>query len=176
MINFFFGSELFNDADSCQGFTTSVIDEWKYSEYWWNVTGGRKWKCSEENLLLCGFFYRKSYMCMSGVEAIPPQRRPGDYRLKPRHHLWFGSFSFCAASFIRVLFRNYLRRADLELYINLWKEKNQQDAAIRSLLLTSVSTCFGHHYTHLQENKGPVTALFCNRRENVDISRDVFFV
>ena len=39
------------------------------------------------------------------------------------------------------------------------KEKNQQDATIRCLLLTSVSTCFGHHYAHLQENKGPVTAF-----------------
>ena len=27
------------------------------------------------------------------------------------------------------------------------------------LLLTSVSTCFEHHYAHLQENKGPVTAF-----------------
>ena len=36
------------------------------------------------------------------------------------------------------------------------KIKDQQDAAIRCLLLTSVSTCFGHHYAHLQENKGPV--------------------
>ena len=26
-------------------------------------------------------------------------------------------------------------------------------------VLTSVSTCFGHHYAHLQENKGPVTAF-----------------
>ena len=26
-------------------------------------------------------------------------------------------------------------------------------------LLTSVSTCFGHHYVHLQENKEPVTAF-----------------
>ena len=59
------------------------------------------------------------------------------------------------------------------------KRGNQQDATIKCLLLTSVSTCFGHHYAHLQENKGPVTAfgvLFCNKRENVDISRDVFFV
>jgi len=38
------------------------------------------------------------------------------------------------------------------------KREDQQDAAIRCLLLTSVSTCFGHHYAHLQENKGPVTA------------------
>ena len=48
------------------------------------------------------------------------------------------------------------------------KRKDQQDATIRCLLLTSVSTCFGHHYAHLQENKGPVTAfgaLFCNKRE-----------
>ena len=53
------------------------------------------------------------------------------------------------------------------------KKEDQQDATIRCLLLTSVSTCFGHHYAHLQENKGPVTAfgvLFCNKRENVDIS------
>ena len=40
------------------------------------------------------------------------------------------------------------------------EKKSQQDATIRCLLLTSVSTCFGHHYAHLQENKGPVTA-FC---------------
>ena len=59
------------------------------------------------------------------------------------------------------------------------KKEDQQDATIRCLLLTSVSTCFGHHYDHLQENKGPVTVfgvLFCNMRENVDISHDVFFV
>ena len=36
------------------------------------------------------------------------------------------------------------------------REKNQQDATIRCLLLTSVSTCFGHHYAHLQENKDHV--------------------
>ena len=39
------------------------------------------------------------------------------------------------------------------------REKNQQDATIRCLLLTSISTCFGHHYAHLQENKEPVTAF-----------------
>ena len=39
------------------------------------------------------------------------------------------------------------------------KRGDQQDATIRCLLLTSVSTCFGHHYAHLQENKGPVTAF-----------------
>jgi hypothetical protein len=37
------------------------------------------------------------------------------------------------------------------------KREDQQDATIRCLLLTSVTTCFGHHYAHLQENKGPVT-------------------
>jgi hypothetical protein len=37
------------------------------------------------------------------------------------------------------------------------KREDQQDATIRCLLLTSISTCFGHHYAHLQENKGPVT-------------------
>jgi len=39
------------------------------------------------------------------------------------------------------------------------KREDQQDATIRCLLLTSVSTCFGRHYAHLQENKGPVTAF-----------------
>ena len=50
------------------------------------------------------------------------------------------------------------------------KREDQQDATIKCLLLTSFSTCFGHHYAHLQENKGPVTAsgmLFCNKWENV---------
>ena len=27
------------------------------------------------------------------------------------------------------------------------------------LYLVSVSTCFGHHYAHLQENKGPFTVF-----------------
>jgi hypothetical protein len=39
------------------------------------------------------------------------------------------------------------------------KLENQQDATIRYLLLTSITTCFGHHYAHLQENKEPVTAF-----------------
>ena len=43
--------------------------------------------------------------------------------------------------------------------LEVWREKNQQDAANRCLLLTSISTCFGHHYAHLQENKEPVTAF-----------------
>ena len=62
-----------------------------------------------------------------------------------------------------------------ELYVSMFKEvyipllehlitqnmkrDDQQGATIRCLLLTSVLTCFGHHYTHLQENKGPVTAF-----------------
>ena len=41
------------------------------------------------------------------------------------------------------------------------REKNQQDATIRCLLSTSVSTCFGHHYTYLQENKGRVNCIWC---------------
>jgi len=39
------------------------------------------------------------------------------------------------------------------------KREDQQDETIRCFLLTSVSTCFGHYYAHLQENKGPVTAF-----------------
>jgi len=35
------------------------------------------------------------------------------------------------------------------------KKEDQEDATIRCLLLTSVSTCFEHHYAHLQENKAP---------------------
>jgi hypothetical protein len=59
------------------------------------------------------------------------------------------------------------------------REKPKNLATIRCLLLTSISACFGHHYAHLQENKGPVTAFgvpFCNKRENVDINHDIFFV
>jgi len=39
------------------------------------------------------------------------------------------------------------------------KREDQQDATIRYLSLTFVSTCFGHHYANLQDNKGPVTAF-----------------
>ena len=38
------------------------------------------------------------------------------------------------------------------------ERENQQDASIRCLFSTPVSTCFGHHYAHLQENKDRVTA------------------
>ena len=54
------------------------------------------------------------------------------------------------------------------------KREGQQDVTVKCLLLTSVSTCFGHHYAHLQVIKGPVTAFgvsFCNKWENVHISR-----
>ena len=45
----------------------------------------------------------------------------------------------------------------MNLYMeSVKREKNQQDATIRCLLSTSVSTCFGHHYAHLQENKDRV--------------------
>jgi len=39
------------------------------------------------------------------------------------------------------------------------KREDQQDPTVRCLLSTSVSSCFEHHYAHLQENKGPVTAF-----------------
>jgi len=38
------------------------------------------------------------------------------------------------------------------------ERENQQDATIRCLLSTSVSTCFGHHYAHLQEIEDRFTA------------------
>jgi len=91
-----------------------------------------------------------------------------NYKIKLRHNpedLTSWSLSF------RFLWLSILGK--------VWREKNQQDETIRCLLLTSISKCFGHHYAHLQENKEPVTAfgvLFCNKRENLDISRDVFFV
>jgi len=44
------------------------------------------------------------------------------------------------------------------------REKNQQDAVIKCLLLTSISTCFGQHYACLQENKEPVVVGRCSRQ------------
>jgi len=38
---------------------------------------------------------------------------------------------------------------------------NQQDATIRCLLSTSATTCFGHHYVHLQENKDLCYCMRC---------------
>ena len=48
---------------------------------------------------------------------------------------------------------------DVQQMQECMKREDQQDATIRCLLLTSVSTCFGHHYAHLQVNKGPVTSF-----------------
>ena len=39
------------------------------------------------------------------------------------------------------------------------ERKKEQDATIRCLLLTSISTCFGHHHAHLREIKDRVTAF-----------------
>ena len=55
--------------------------------------------------------------------------------------------------------RNYKskpRKIPEDLRTQCEKRENQQDATIRSLLSISVSTCFGHHYTHLQDNKDRV--------------------
>jgi hypothetical protein len=50
----------------------------------------------------------------------------------------------------------------------VWRErKNKKYATIICLSLTSVSTCFGHHYVPLQENKDRVTAfgvLLCSAK------------
>ena len=61
--------------------------------------------------------------------------------------------------------QNPLRELRLLLYVPVTvhreqnvKREDQQDATIRCLLLTSISTCFGHHYAHLQESKEPDTA------------------
>jgi len=47
-------------------------------------------------------------------------------------------------------------RENQNIHFYLKREKNQQDATIKRLLSTPVSTCFGHHYAHLQENKDRV--------------------
>jgi glycerol-3-phosphate acyltransferase PlsY len=62
-------------------------------------------------------------------------------------------------------YKDVRRKSGLDMARNIkipdprMKRKAQQDATITCLLLTSVSTCFGHHYAHLYENKGPVTAF-----------------
>ena len=46
-------------------------------------------------------------------------------------------------------------------------------------IINTFSTCFEHHYAHLQETKTCVTArgvLRCNKRRKVDICCNVFFV
>ena len=53
----------------------------------------------------------------------------------------------------------FIQRNKEEKNASLMKrEKIKQDATIKCLVLTSVSTCFGHHYAHLQKNKDRVTA------------------
>jgi len=54
---------------------------------------------------------------------------------------------------------NTLRSCDRASLAKYEERETKQDATIRCLLLTSVSTCFGHHYAHLQEPKEPVTAF-----------------
>ena len=73
---------------------------------------------------------------------------------------WLHSFirqAHCGCSGILSL--NTSSNQKKSVIVKCEERKNQKDATIRCLLLTSVSTCFGHHYVHLQENKGPVTAF-----------------
>jgi len=64
-----------------------------------------------------------------------------------------------------VAFRSTWQQASLHLVpMAVHREQNvkredQQDETIRCFLLTFVLTCFEHHYAHLQESKGPVTAF-----------------
>ena len=55
--------------------------------------------------------------------------------------------------------RDQLERTLFIIPSEIWKETTNKMQILRCLLLTSVSTCFGHHYAHLQENKGLVTAF-----------------
>jgi hypothetical protein len=48
-----------------------------------------------------------------------------------------------------------MKKGTAKMYVKREKD-NQKDATIRYLLSTSASTCFGHHYAHLQENKDRV--------------------
>jgi len=79
--------------------------------------------------------------------------------------LWLVSISYFTNCFpfLREICKVYLSFFRKNKNICM-KREDRQDATIRCLLLTSVWTCFGDHYAHLQENKGPVTAfgvLFC---------------
>ena len=58
---------------------------------------------------------------------------------------------------------------EAKLEIKCEERGNQQDATIRCLLSTSVSTCFGHHYAHLQENKDRVNCIWCTALVLLDV-------
>ena len=49
------------------------------------------------------------------------------------------------------------------------ERENQQDATIRCSLSTSVSTCFGHHYAHLQDNRDRVLCIWCTALVLLDV-------
>ena len=60
----------------------------------------------------------------------------------------------------------YKHNFNSDVWLTVHREKSmkrvdQQDATITFLLLTSVSTCFGHHYVHLQEKKRPCYCIWC---------------
>ena len=103
--------------------------------------------------------------------------------LRLSHYSFYSSFivfySILQYSFMFNQIQWIIPKKYLTQFLMCEERENQKDATIRCLLLTSASTCFGHHYAHLQENKDRVTAfgvLLCDKRENVHISSDVFFV
>jgi hypothetical protein len=62
--------------------------------------------------------------------------------------------------YVQLLGKNMQSKAlgscECALLAKCEERENQQDATIRCLLSTSISTCFGHHYAHLQEIKDRV--------------------
>jgi len=69
---------------------------------------------------------------------------------------WLLRFRFLWPCIVSKVWRERERERDRE---RERERENQQDAKTRCFLSTSVSTCFGHHYAHLQDNKDRVTAF-----------------
>ena len=70
------------------------------------------------------------------------------------------SFALLRSIPLRRLILPALVSCDRASWAKCEERENQQDAAIRCLLSTSVSTCFVHHYAHLQENKDPCVTAY----------------
>jgi len=124
------------------------------------------WKCFSQVTIL--YSVSKVLGQTSGVSFTTSKQRKKF--LSMYTHLHTFSFWGTAPMFNQTQsFSVVLGSCDRASWAKCEDRENQQDATIRCLLSTSVSTCFGHHYAHFQENKDLCYCMRCAAMVLLDV-------
>jgi len=100
------------------------------------------------------FSYQNVHACVEDCDLSSCNRRLKKTFTQPARRY----FTFYRTITHKTVHTRTLGSCDRASWAKCEERENEKDATIRCLLSTSVSTCFGHDYAHLQENKDRVTA------------------